>query len=691
MAPATPTGLHVDETTETSIEWHWNAVEGALAYAVQVSMDEMFDDMDMIDHTTENHYTVSELEPDTSVYLRVAAAAGSLEAPLLSAWSTHVTGMSNQPPPVVVPPPDPVSVMFMPPAGKFPMVPDDDHIEATAMAKVNTKMMVTSNTTAVVVPMNFMMDATPSPVKLHEGENTPFEYVNWNALQSLVVTEGATFKVMRVTLGANQEMEPSGDVAYVTCGPFECVDGMDAPEISIANSAACGAWDPEVTLQVGYVDNTAVAADADTTTADIDNDGVDIGWVYTSTSAMTVKHHFAGVTRGENFSASSPDVGKASRDTAISLVVSGTGVTDARKVQYASRYKNAIKFDLDDAGAADGTADGSSACSTAGYTNAVSGLRKPDECFRISTMGSDTSGANYYGGYSIELTPKGADVGWGSEVQWEEDPFEDLECESKMFNASEMVDVCELFEEEVDAALRSPWAGSRGTTVSTVVLGGNVLGRPENTAADVNTQLEWLTIAAPTSATSRRFQTLWFSNNDGGRNRPDTDIYDDADTTADGMQRAPLLLKIVDGDNDPKFGDFGKVDLVAVGADGVFDGSSDPNFNANATKPDGKADNYHGDDAAACSDADGLGCDAEFSEDIAVTFASGTALGCTVKKTVTISCEWDAQGLIQSNPTDRGSITAEESQTSPFGSTNNFVDGATTYRASQFYKCSVSG
>ena len=168
------------------------------------------------------------------------------------------------------------------------------------------------------------------------------------------MTDGATFKIMRVTMGANQEEEPTGDVAYVTCGPFECVDGMDAPEISIANSAACAAWDPEVTLQVGYVDNTAVAADAATSTADIDNDGVDIGWVYTSTSAMTVKHHFDGVARGENFSASSPDVGKASTDAAIPLVVGGTASAE-RKVDYATRYKNAILFDLDDAGAADGT------------------------------------------------------------------------------------------------------------------------------------------------------------------------------------------------------------------------------------------------------------------------------------------------------------------------------------------------
>ena len=718
-APATPTGLHVDEVTPTSITWHWTAVEGAIGYAVQFSLDEMFDDTDMIGLTLETEFTATPVPPETNVYLRVAAGIGTPEAIaaavtmgdlsglVLSDWSTHVTGRTDMVPVPPPPPPAAVAVTFMPPEGKFPMVPDDDHIEATAMAQVNTKMMVMSNTTAVVVPMNFMEDAMPSPVKLHEGENMPFEYVNWNALQSLVVTDGATFKIMRVTVGANQEEEPTGDVAYVTCGPFECVDGMDAPEISIANSAACAAWDPEVTLQVGYVDNTVTpAGDA------VNNDGVDIGWVYTSSSAMTVEHHFEGVTAGTNFSASSPDVGKASTDTAIPLVVGGTA-SDERKADYATRYNPAILFDLDDAGAADSPTDGSSACASVGtYTDRVTALHRPDGCFRISTANPDNSAstpdANYFGGYSIELTPKGADVGWGSEVQWEEDPFEDLECESKMFSASEMVDVCELFEEEVDEALADPWGGTRGTTVSAIVMNG----RDDDDANNVSNRLEWLAIASPTSAESRRFQTLWFSNNDGGRNRPDTDIYADTDTTtATTTERAPLLLKLIDGDNDPIFGDFGKVDLVAVGADGVFSGSSDSNFNTDSNKPDGKADNFQvltpgtsgdaatdssgvsvaSDDAAACSDDDGLGCDAEFSEEIDVTFASGTALGCSVKKTVTLTCEWDAQGLIQSNPTDRTSIAKADPQTSPFDAdTSNFEDG-TVYPAGQFYKCSVSG
>jgi hypothetical protein len=94
----------VSATTMNSITWTWNAVEGALAYAVQVSADEIFDDTDATHPTVETTFTASPLPPNTTVYVRVRAGAGTLEAPILSAWTTHVTGMSAMPPP---PPPAP--------------------------------------------------------------------------------------------------------------------------------------------------------------------------------------------------------------------------------------------------------------------------------------------------------------------------------------------------------------------------------------------------------------------------------------------------------------------------------------------------------------------------------------------------------------------------------------------------------
>ena len=105
----------------------------------------------------------------------------------------------------------------------------------------------------------FLDDA--NGVSVSEGDNNmPFTRVSWSLLQSKVVATdgGATFMVQRTAIGANQEMEPSGDVAYITCGPFECIEGMDAPEPSLANSAVCQAWSPSLEIEVGYIDNDGV-------------------------------------------------------------------------------------------------------------------------------------------------------------------------------------------------------------------------------------------------------------------------------------------------------------------------------------------------------------------------------------------------------------------------------------------------
>ena len=98
-APAVPTGLHVDARTANSITWHWTAVEGAVGYVVQASMDETWEASDTVTFngapfTTETEYTHTGLEPETTVYVRVASAAGTVAAPVVSDFSTHVTGMT---------------------------------------------------------------------------------------------------------------------------------------------------------------------------------------------------------------------------------------------------------------------------------------------------------------------------------------------------------------------------------------------------------------------------------------------------------------------------------------------------------------------------------------------------------------------------------------------------------------------
>ena len=112
-APGTPTGLRVSAETADSITWTWNAVAGAQGYLVQISTDEMFEDMfegdDRYAVSIGTSYTAADLEPDTTLYIRVAAGVLTAATPslnpedyLLSAWTTPATGMTAAPPP---PPP----------------------------------------------------------------------------------------------------------------------------------------------------------------------------------------------------------------------------------------------------------------------------------------------------------------------------------------------------------------------------------------------------------------------------------------------------------------------------------------------------------------------------------------------------------------------------------------------------------
>ena len=55
-----------------------------------------------------------------------------------------------------------------------------------------------------------------------------------------------------------------------------------------------------------------------------------------------------------------------------------------------------------------------------------------------------------------------------------------------------------------------------------------------------------------------------------------------------------------------------------------------------------------------CSDDDGEGCDAKWSETFDIAVADGT-FGCTDTISVTVTCEWDAQGEIKQA---RGSAAA---------------------------------
>ena len=93
VAPSTPTGLHVDEDEPRLPSPGTGARSKALpatwcrrAWTRSGTTPDtvLFDGAPF---TVETHYTATDLPPGTTVYVRVAAAAGTIEAPLVSAFT----------------------------------------------------------------------------------------------------------------------------------------------------------------------------------------------------------------------------------------------------------------------------------------------------------------------------------------------------------------------------------------------------------------------------------------------------------------------------------------------------------------------------------------------------------------------------------------------------------------------------
>jgi len=476
----------------------------------------------------------------------------------------------------------------------------------------------------------------------------------------------------------------------VTCGPFNCAMGTEAPEFSVADSPICDGWEPDLELQVGLVDNDVLPTDGDDDAARAadgitEDDGLDVGWLTTSSTAMTVTHIFSGVSDGTNYEVSGPDAGKGT-DKKMAMNKRDTGTADFNENE---SYNPGIlveqiggSTDGDPASSIMGTGytvfgDGSgelvSPCvpvdgdSTFTYADTIGANHRPDTCFRVTADGD----SNYFDGYTVEVQPTDASVSWGK-VAWPDEPFADLECEAVTFSAMDQVDVCEMFEAEVDQALDGGWGGRFGTVK--FGLSARVAG---TSAAKID---HWTVAASP--GTPDRFKTLWFDDNLNGKikkdpttpgatsNRPDPDgdgtdaakgdanaMHDLYDDNGDPANIEVIWQYIHDADADPVYGDFGKVDLRGSDRDGDTPGNDEMD-------PDGKADNYTL-DARGCTDLDGEGCDSVWSNDYEVLFADGV-FGCTTTRMVTISCEWDAQGELgkytrkdHDGQSEEGDVTAD--------------------------------
>ncbi len=594
----------------------------------------------------------------------------------------------------------------------YALCPDAMTDEKKAMASVNGKMVVKSSHDAILTPM--WMDPVPNGVGVTGGmDNMPFQNIDWKAMQSEVVGMGVTFKATRVSVGAGQEAVPESEVMHITCGPFHCSEAsMEkpmAPEITIADSAVCASWAPDMELQVGMIDNDlATQRNAGAQIVWKEDEGIDLGWVSTSSVDMTVKHVFSGPEM-KNYRVTGPNAVKGTNKPVPMDMMKGSAVDKTRNNRYEPGIGNKVpKATTDGTDPGDNAAKLADVCLKDDWYSSTSGrIQKPDQCFRVRKAGGHTLdislsvlSGHYLSGYGVEVSPVNGSVSWGK-VKWEKDPFKDLKCEPKTFMAADQVDVCQLFEEEVDHALSGGW-GSVDFDV---------------TGTDLNAKMALWRVSPKTTPTPHRFKKLFFDDNlngklnadapsivisgsgasatysidagkkdlKGGTGRWASDFYnihvpssitaDSSVTTMREQMVSFVWMSLMDADQDPTMGDFGKVDL------GVMESNA---IKANS-KPDKKADNYaDGDDAQMCSDADGAGCDAKFEMDYTLKFADGL-FDCKEERTLTLSCEWDAQGILKTEMNKGNPTTASVADKGKLGSKSG-----TLKNVHNFAECKVT-
>ena len=228
-----------------------------------------------------------------------------------------------------------------------------------------------------------------------------------------------------------------------------------------------------------------------------------------------------------------------------------------------------------------------------------------------------------------------------------------------------------------DAVLRSKPRTTEGNATTT---DGSVLNA-------------WFLHTAFANRKPDRFKTLWFDDNLDSKIRNDSaerlinyqsdgtpflpasgtlnDLYNDNGASGNAEY---IWQYFVDEDDDPVYGDVGKVDLYSRTADTTDDSDTlftGPDTADEKIKPDGMADNYQGRAAEKCDPDDGGkdACDAEWSEDFEVLFEDGI-FGCSTTRSVTVSCEWDAQGQLQANPPD---VADPDLFTGPTNNRYNFL------------------
>ena len=674
--------VRVKATGLDFLEWEWDAVENAQGYQLQVADSEDGFEMAELETVTATSHRVT-VEPETTMYIRVRAGV-LLPTPTAGDWSEAVMATSDMAP-------SPLTVSMSPPDADGdraclgqPFCPDSGTDAKTAMATVNTKMMVTSSHSARITPM-FMEGARP--VVVSAGSDTPFTFVAWSATQMSVARDGAVFKFEKVSVGAGQETTPTGDVAYITCGPFRCSDAAmeepAAPAITLADSAACTAFEAGLDLVKGMANND---------NAQDRSNGVDVGFTYTASHGATVTHEFSDVSFGGGgaYRVRGATLSATSTPTALDMTAAGSGAT-ARNNFGGARNRDAMADTQSQPGpirngANDCVPDALSGNLAASYASTNISLdespantpgkhnltgtavfSKPENCVRLITDGVyetvPASGKqtvrwrDYVSGYRVHINPTASVVWGGSSVSWsslDDDPFDGLTCPSQTFEVADMLDACQDFKDEVNAYWGSGIGRGGQFRVEYVGGGSGVTARLTNIVIRNRAAVPAGTLAAEDVYRPRgaRHANLWLQDTrvtsslgiDGTQH--DHDLYaaapswnarhgsgtNEQDFGASGDWRPLMSVYMFDGDGDPKYGDFGKTD-----------------FRDGTTPPNGVADNTTTiNDAASqkCSSSDGgAGCDAEMTFDLSATFTRIRDTDtCTHTIEQSITCTWDADG-----------------------------------------------
>ena len=682
----------VSSTGPDHIEWSWDAVADAQAYQVRVAATREGLDAATSQITAETMHRV-DAEPEMEMFLRVRAAAGTPESPVVSDWSDAVAGMSEAAPtPFVVSMGPPEADADKDCSGQA-FCPDSGTEAETAMASVNTKMLVSLSDPARIRPL-FVEGAAGIPVEAGEGM-TPFAYLEWNALQAAVVRDGVTFEFRRMTAGAGQEAMPTGDARYITCSPFRCSEAAaempEAPEVTTDDAAVCREFEVDFELVTGIRDyHGAYRFPTRNPDRQLYRSGVDIGWEYTLSHPAKLTHEFttipadtpSGTMTVPGFAltvtseprsldmtpAASGPVnifgGPANRDTG-SVFVAGYSQDNPGPLRWNTCHpdSNLQWANLD-------------YISYWGVNRSLHadrddvGLTRPEHCvvlitegiYELPAAGAGANYARYHEGYRLHVDPQ-VGVSWiGSAVDWgDDDPFEDLQCERVTFPAIDQLDVCGDFQAEardfwgngLDGQYRVEYRLSGSDNTNGKIHHLVVRNRAEPPVGAGSDQHHW-----EYRPRGSRHARMWLVDERPGDGqdtgidgtRLDKDLYrmyaltwnendmqarerwtGGAPATNGVIDWRPIMsLKLEDEDGDPLYGDFGKIDMVNA--------AGDPGS-------DGRAENMDDPDAARCTDADGPGCDSVQDFELSGTFTRIKDTNeCTFTAEVSLTCTWDADG-----------------------------------------------